>query len=58
MAIKKENPEVLDEEVKIESLPNTDDIDKILEDIQNDEEDYIMHEEDIQDDEVEEYEDV
>lgn len=58
MAIKKENPEVLDEEVKIDSLPNTDDIDKILEDIQNDEEDYIMHEEDIQDDEVEEYEDV
>lgn len=58
MAIKKENPEVLDEEVKIDSLPNTDEIDKILEDIQSDEEDYIMHEEDIQDNEVEEYEDV
>ena len=58
MAIKKENPEVLDEEVNIDNLPNTDDIDKILEDIQNDEEDYIMHKEDVQDDEVEEYEDV
>lgn len=58
MATKKENSEVLDEEVKIESLPNTDDIDKILEDIQNDEEEYVMHEEDIKDDEVEEFEDV
>lgn len=57
MAIKKENPELLEEMPEVKS-DVFDEIDELLDGVQNDEEDYIMHEEDVQDDEVEEYEDV